>query len=100
MKTKNLFKIISVTPTASASELFVAVPSITGKSLRLDALSGENTHIFLKDVITFEDGKYYEIRVRMPGSSNIVYNETELKAAVGKYDYIILGDDIKMDALE
>ena len=45
--------------------LFVAIPGFSGQTLTLTAKVGSDTYTFTKSGITFVNGKYYEITVKM-----------------------------------
>ena len=45
--------------------LFVAIPGFSDQTVRLTATVGNDTYTFTKNHVTFEDGKYYEINVKM-----------------------------------
>ena len=45
--------------------LFVAIPGFSGQTLTLTATVGSDTYTFTKSGITFVNGKYYEITVKM-----------------------------------
>ena len=85
--------------TNGAGVLFVALPAIEGAPVSLYATIAEDSHrIYYKSSATFKEGKCYEISVKM-SISNLVYNETQLLAAIaGGTPYIILGDDISMQS--
>ena len=51
--------------TNGAGVLFVAIPGFSDKKVILTATVGGNTYTFTKSGITFEDGHYYEISVKM-----------------------------------
>lgn len=67
--------------------------------MSLYATIAEDSHrSYYKSSATFKEGKCYEISVKM-SISNLVYNETQLLAAIaGGTPYIILGDDISMQS--
>jgi hypothetical protein len=45
--------------------LYVAIPGFSGQKVTLSALVGSTTYTFITSGITFENGKYYEIDVKM-----------------------------------
>lgn len=45
--------------------LFVAIPGFSDKTVKLTATVGNDTYTFTKKDVTFTDGKYYEINVKM-----------------------------------
>jgi hypothetical protein len=86
---------IAVTAEPASDELFVAIPAISGKDVRLVAANDQGSYAYKRTGATFEAGKYYTVTVKM---SNVVtvYNEKELKAAISPKAHIILGDDITL----
>lgn len=56
----------TVTPAPAASEIYVALPGISGQTLNLTATVGTDTYVYQKSGITFTNGQYYEIAVKMP----------------------------------
>ena len=60
----------TVTPTATASDLFVAIPGISGENVTLSAKVGSDTYTYNKTGVTFENGKYYSIGVKMTRQAN------------------------------
>lgn len=58
-------KAITVTPETPASELFVAVPAISGKPVSLMASVGDKVYSLNKESITLEVGKYYVINAKL-----------------------------------
>lgn len=64
----------NVTPAPAASEVYVAIPGISGQTLNLTATVGTDTYVYQKSGTTFTNGQYYEIDVKMPklyAASNI-----------------------------
>ncbi len=51
--------------TNGAGVLFVAIPGFSGQTVTLTATGDGGTYTFTKSGITFENGKYYEISVKM-----------------------------------
>ena len=51
--------------TNGAGVLFVAIPGFSGQTVTLTATVAGDTYTFTKPGITFENGKYYEINVKM-----------------------------------
>lgn len=78
---------ITVTPDAAASELTVALrnENAGADTYTLTATVGSGTYTFSKDGITFENGKYYDIRVPMNAKkvSNISLNKTSASLLIG-----------------
>ena len=78
---------ITVTPDAAASELTVALrnENAGADTYTLTATVGSGTYTFSKSGITFENGKYYDIRVPMNAKkvSYISLNKTSASLAIG-----------------
>lgn len=56
----------TVTPLAATNNIFVAIPSISSKTINLYATDdGNNTHVYSKSSVSFINGKYYAISVKM-----------------------------------
>lgn len=55
----------TVTPTPATSELYVALPDISSKTLTLTATDGTYHYAYEKSGVTFANGQYYEITVKM-----------------------------------
>lgn len=51
--------------TNGAGVIYVAIPGFSDKDVTLTATVGDNTYTFTKSDITFENGEYYEINVKM-----------------------------------
>jgi uncharacterized protein YjdB len=78
---------ITVTPGTAASELTVALrnENAGADTYTLTATVGSGTYTFSKSGITFENGKYYDIRVPMNAKkvSSISLNKTSASLAIG-----------------
>lgn len=78
---------ITVTPDAAASELTVALrnENASADTYTLTATVGGATYNFTKDNVTFENGKYYAITVKMNPKkvSYISLNKTSASLAIG-----------------
>ena len=88
---------ITVTPTDATNEMYVAVPAVGGKTITLMATLPSNAiKGYTRHGVTFVQGKYYVITVRM---TNVVYvhNESELNAAIAANAYIFLANDITVN---
>ena len=57
--------IYNITAPSARSEFFVAVRSITNKSVTLNAYVGDKLYTYNKDGVTFNQGQYYTIGVKM-----------------------------------
>lgn len=101
----------AVVPASAASEIYVAVPGFSSKKVELFAKVGNNWYSYEKTGITFANGQYYTIAVKMsqtgtlPGkfsvgeSSTVRFSQGNLQAtyngsawswafAANQYDYI------------
>jgi hypothetical protein len=56
---------VSTYTTNGDGVLFVAIPGFSNLTLTLTATVGSDTYTFAKSDITFVNGKYYEITVKM-----------------------------------
>ena len=55
----------TVTPASATSEIYVAIPGIADKTVTLTATVGSDTYTYEKANVTFTNGKYYSITVKM-----------------------------------
>ncbi len=55
----------TVTPASGTSEIYVAIPGISEKTVTLTATVGSDTYTYEKANVTFTNGQYYEITVKM-----------------------------------
>ena len=55
----------TVTPASDTSELFVAIPGISSQALTLTANIGSATYTYEKSDVTFTNGQYYAVTVKM-----------------------------------
>lgn len=55
----------TVTPTSATSVLYVAIPGIDAKNITLSAAVGSDTYTYDKANVTFSNGQYYAISVKM-----------------------------------
>ena len=55
----------TVTPEAPVSELYVAIPGISGQNVTVTATVGGDTYTFEQPNVTFSNGQYYAITVKM-----------------------------------
>ena len=88
---------ITVTPSEAAHTLYVAVPAISGKTITLMATLPSSALMgYTRHDVTFAQGQYYAITVRM---TDVVYvhNESELNAAIAANAYIFLANDITVN---
>ena len=64
----------TVTPTSATSELYVAIPEFSDKTVSLTATVGSDTYTYQKANVTFANGGYYSISVnlvRIPNAGDI-----------------------------
>ncbi len=96
----------TVTPASATSDIFVALPGFTDKTIKLTATVGSDTYTSTSSAKTFEDGKYYVITVGMKSKvygfsiddthqiefskGNLQYKASENKwrFAENQYDYV------------
>ena len=55
----------TITPASATSELYVAIPGFSGKTVTLEASVGGKLYTFSRKSVTFYNGQYYEITVKM-----------------------------------
>ena len=55
----------TVTPASATSEIYVAIPGFSGKTVTLTATVDDKTYTYEKSGVSFTNGKYYEITVKM-----------------------------------
>ena len=55
----------TVIPASPTSEIYVAIPGISGKTVTLTSTVGDDTYTYEKTGVTFTNGQYYEITVKM-----------------------------------
>ena len=55
----------TVTPASPTGVLYVAIPGFSGETVSLSATVGSDTYTYEKTGVTFTDGKYYDIMVKM-----------------------------------
>lgn len=55
----------TVTPTSATNVLYVAIPGFASKDVAFTATVGNDTYTYAKTGVTFENGKYYTINVKM-----------------------------------
>lgn len=59
----------TVTPASATDVLYVAIPGFSGQTVSLTATVGDNTYTYEKSDVTFANGQYYEIGVKMKPST-------------------------------
>ena len=60
----------TVTPAYVRDALYVAIPAISSKTVTLTASDGISSYSYEKSGITFENGKYYSINVKMTNTTD------------------------------
>ena len=55
----------TVTPASATSEIYVAIPGIANQTVTLTATTGSGTYTYEKANVTFTNGKYYAVSVKM-----------------------------------
>ena len=54
-----------VNPVSAASEIYVAIPGFNGQTITLSATVGSDTYTYEKTGVTFANGNYYRVAVKM-----------------------------------
>jgi len=72
----------TVTPTPATSELYVALPDISSKTLTLTATDGTYHYAYEKSGVTFANGQYYEITVKMSKTAPVAAAAVDLGLSV------------------
>lgn len=54
-----------VNPESAASEIYVAIPGFNGQTITLTATVGSDTYTYEKTGVTFANGNYYRVAVKM-----------------------------------
>ena len=81
----------TITPASATSEIYVALPGFSGQTVTLTATAGGNTYFYEKTGVSFTNGQYYEIGVKMSpiiSLSGRTYLDDELVIPDG---YIVTG---------
>ena len=55
----------TITPASNTSVIYAAIPGFTGQTVTLTATVGEDTYTYEKTGVSFTNGQYYEITVKM-----------------------------------
>ena len=55
----------TVTPTSATNVFYVAIPGFASKNVALAATVGNDTYTYTKTGVTFDNGKYYTVSVKM-----------------------------------
>ena len=56
---------ITITPASATSEIFAALSGISSTNVTLTAVAGGKTYVYNKSGVSFDNGGYYEITVKM-----------------------------------
>lgn len=56
---------ISITPASASNELYVAIPGISTATVKLNASVGSDVYTYGKSDVTFANGNYYTVTVKM-----------------------------------
>ena len=81
----------TITPTSATNVIYAAIPGFEGQTVTLTATVGEETYIYKKASVSFTNGQYYEIGVKM---IMIVY-PVPLSAVTTDYVGSVICDDGK-----
>ena len=55
----------TITPASATSEIYVAIPGFSGQTVTLEASVAGRLYTYSKNSVTFANGQYYEITVKM-----------------------------------
>ncbi len=55
----------SVNPDAATNDLYVAIPGFSGRTVTLKATTASGKYKFVKPAVSFTNGQYYEVTVKM-----------------------------------
>lgn len=95
---------ITVTPDAAASELTVALrnENASADTYTLTATVGTSTYTFEKSGVTFENGKYYAITVKMQPKkvSYITLNKSSINMTIGSTQTLSVSSVAPADAVD
>ena len=95
---------ITVTPDAAASELTVALrnENASADTYTLTATVGASTYTFEKSGVTFENGKYYSITVKMQPKkvSSITLNKSSINLTIGSSQTLSVSSVSPDDAVD
>ena len=56
---------LTITPVSGTNVIYAAIAGVTNSDLTLSATDGTNSYTYMKSNVTFENGKYYEVAVKM-----------------------------------
>ena len=87
----------SVNPAAATNDLYVAMPGFSGQTVSLNATSLSGVFDFEKEGITFTNGQYYTVTVKMPKTKNVYTDPAAWNAASETNPVLVLNADITTD---
>ena len=87
--TESTYGDVSITPASASSDIFAALRDINGQQVTLTATVGDETFVYKKDNVTFANGQYYQITVKM---SKLTY-PVALSEVTGNYIGSVVGAD-------
>lgn len=67
---------ITVTPASATSEIYVALSGVSSSNLTLTATEGDRLYTYTKSGVTFSNGKYYDVKVKMVRTYKMVAKAT------------------------
>ena len=69
-----------ITPASATSELFVALPAVSGQTVSFSATGSDSkTYTCSKDGVTFDAGKYYQSTLKMaPATITVTWNNDDI----------------------
>ena len=85
----------TITPTSATNVIYAAIPGFTGQTVTLTATVSGDTYTYEKTGVSFTDGKYYEITVKMTKQGGAAEGHALSASAVGE----IVGSDGKAYAV-
>ena len=85
----------TITPASATSEIYAAIPGFTGQTVTLTATVGDDTYTYEKTDVSFTNGQYYEITVKMTKQGGAAEGHALSASAVGE----IVGSDGKAYAV-
>jgi len=72
----------TVTPAPATNEIYAAIPGIASQTVTLTATVGSDTYTYEKSNVTFVNGKYYSITVKMTKQVTTASTLSQLKTAI------------------
>ncbi len=84
----------TVTPASATSEIYAAIPGFSGKTVTLTATVGGKTYTYEKSGVTFANGKFYSVTVKMTAQASTPTGALSGKFSVsaGKQVYFSKGN--------